>query len=320
MPLLTTKRIAVLMGGQSAEREISLRSGQAVCQALLRQGYDAVPVDVDNTVWSRLREIQAGVAFIALHGPGGEDGTIQGMLEILGIPYTGSGVQACAHAMDKSVTKAILEYFRIPVPRGLVRQSDERKSALPRSFGYPVVVKPVNQGSTVGITIVRRPRDLHAAVDTAFGYGDSILIEEYIEGRELTVGVLNARALPVVEIVAPNGFYNFAAKYTPGASTYRAPAPLTDRQSKLLQKLGLEVHHRLGCRGATRVDFRMDPKGRPFVLEINTVPGMTETSLLPMAARAAKLSYEALVEAILMSAMERAESGRSRSDEVTRCV
>lgn len=307
MALLTTKRIAVLMGGQSAEREISTRSGQAVWAALLRKGYNAIPLDVDQSVGSRLREVQAEMAFIALHGPGGEDGTIQGMLEILRMPYTGSGVQACAMAMDKVVTKALLEYHEIPVPRGLVRTRRERRVPLPREFGFPVVVKPINQGSTLGISIVRRSRDLAGAIELALTYGPTALIEEYIDGRELTVGVVNDRPLPAVEIEAPNGFYDYTAKYTPGASVYKAPAPIPQRTAKLLQSLALEVHQRLGCQGATRVDFRMDPRGRPFVLEINTVPGMTETSLLPMAAQAAKLSYESLVEAILQSAIERAD-------------
>ena len=306
MALLTTKRIGVLMGGQSAERDISIRSGQAVWAALLRKGYDAIPLDTDSGIASRLREVQAQVAFIALHGPGGEDGTIQGLLEILRVPYTGSGVQACAMAMDKVVTKALLNYHEIPVPRGIVRTKRERKTPLPRGWALPVVVKPVNQGSTVGISIVRRPKDLPTAVDQALQYGPNVLIEEYIKGRELTVGILNDRALPVVEIVAPNGFYDYAAKYTPGASVYKVPAPISNRHTKLLQTLALTVHHSLGCRGASRVDFRLDPHGRPFVLELNTVPGMTETSLLPMAAKAAHVSYETLVEAILHSAIDRA--------------
>ena len=306
--MLTTKRIAVLMGGQSSEREISIRSGQAALAALLRKGYDAVALDIDASVGSRLQDSKAQLAFIALHGPGGEDGTIQGMLEILRVPYTGSGVKACAVAMDKAMTKALLEHSGIPVPRGFVRTQRDRRTPLLRGFGLPVVVKPVSEGSTLGVTIVRQSRDLKAGFEAAFQYGPALLIEEYIEGREITVGVLNDRPLPVVEIVPPHGFYDFAAKYTPGASIYKVPAPLSDRQTKLAQGLALDVHRRLGCRGATRVDFRLDRRGRPFVLEINTVPGLTETSLLPMAAKAARLSYDALVEAILLSAVERETS------------
>ena len=305
MPLLTTKRIAVLMGGQSGERDVSIRSGQAAWTALLRKGYDAVALDVDSEVGVRLRDVQAQIAFIVLHGPGGEDGTIQGLLETLRVPYTGSGVEACAVAMDKVVTKAVLTYHGIPVPKGLVRARRERSTSLPRGYGLPVVVKPVNQGSTLGISIVRRSRELRTAVENAFQYGPTVLIEEYIEGRELTVGILNDRALPIVEIVAPGGFYDYAAKYTPGASVYKVPAPIPQRHSKVLQTLALQAHRCLGCRGASRVDFRLDPRGRPYVLELNTIPGMTETSLLPMAAKAARISYETLVEGILQSAIDR---------------
>jgi D-alanine-D-alanine ligase len=175
-----------------------------------------------------------------------------------------------------------------------------------------VVVKPVSEGSTLGVTIARTPREFSAGLKTAFQYGSSALVEDYIEGRELTVGVLNDRPLPVVEIVPPHGFYDFAAKYTPGATVYKAPAPLPASLAKRIQRLALDAHRRLGCRGATRVDFRLDRRSRPFVLEINTVPGLTETSLLPMAAKAARLSYEALVEAMLLSAVERESGSRKK--------
>ena len=305
MKLLTAKRIAVLMGGQSAEHEISIRSGRAVWTALIQKGYDAIPLEVDSSVVGRLREVRGQIAFIALHGPGGEDGTIQGMLEVIRIPYTGSGVQACAVAMDKSLTKILLEQSGMPVPRGFVLEQGDRRKPLPGGFKLPLVVKPVSQGSTLGITIVRKSRNLQKALDAAFAYGPAALIEEYIDGREFTVGILNDKALPVVEIIPQGGFYDFAAKYTPGATVYKAPAPLPGRPAKLLQALALQAHRRLGCRGATRVDFRLDRKGRPFLLELNTVPGMTETSLLPMAAKAARLSYEDMVEAILESALAR---------------
>ncbi|MEK7797623.1 MAG: D-alanine--D-alanine ligase [Nitrospirota bacterium] len=305
MKLLTAKRIAVLMGGQSAEHEISIRSGRAVWTALIQKGYDAIPLEVDSSVVGRLREVRGQIAFIALHGPGGEDGTIQGMLEVIRIPYTGSGVQACAVAMDKAMTKVLLEQNGVPGPRGFVLEQGDRRKPLPSGFKLPLVVKPVSQGSTLGITIVRKSRNLQKALDAAFAYGPAALIEEYIDGREFTVGILNDKALPVVEIIPQGGFYDFAAKYTPGASVYKAPAPLPGRTAKLLQALALQAHRRLGCRGATRVDFRLDRKGRPFLLELNTVPGMTETSLLPMAAKAARLSYEDMVEAILESALAR---------------
>ncbi len=305
MKLLTAKRIAVLMGGQSAEHEISIRSGRAVWTALIQKGYDAIPLEVDSSVVGRLREVRGQIAFIALHGPGGEDGTIQGMLEVIRIPYTGSGVQACALAMDKALTKILLEQRGMPVPRGFVLEQGNRRKPLPGGFKLPLVVKPVSQGSTFGITIVRKARDLQKALDAAFVYGPAALVEEYIDGREFTVGILNDKALPVVEIIPQGGFYDFAAKYTPGATVYKAPAPLPGRTAKLLQALALQAHRRLGCRGATRVDFRLNRQGHPFLLELNTVPGMTETSLLPMAAKAARLSYEDMVEAILESALAR---------------
>ncbi len=181
----------------------------------------------------------------------------------------------------------------------------EAAAGAPAPPRLPLVVKPVSEGSTLGITIVRKARDLQKGLDAAFAYGPAALIEEYIDGREFTVGILSDKALPVVEIIPQGGFYDFAAKYTPGASVYKAPAPLPSRTAKLLQALALQAPRRLGCRGATRVDFRLDRKGRPFVLELNTVPGMTETSLLPMAAKAARLSYEDMVEAILESALAR---------------
>ncbi|MEK6605294.1 MAG: D-alanine--D-alanine ligase [Nitrospirota bacterium] len=305
MKLLTAKRIAVLMGGQSAEHEISIRSGRAVWTALIQKGYDAIPLEVDSSVVGRLREVRGQIAFIALHGPGGEDGTIQGMLEVIRIPYTGSGVQACAVAMDKAMTKVLLEQSGVPVPHGFLLAQHDRRKPLPKGFKVPLVVKPVSEGSTLGITIVRKARNLQKALDAAFAYGPAALVEEYIDGREFTVGILNDKALPVVEIIPQGGFYDFAAKYTPGASVYKVPAPLPGRTAKLLQALALQAHRRLGCRGATRVDFRLDRKGRPFLLELNTVPGMTETSLLPMAAKAARLSYEDMVEAILESALAR---------------
>ncbi|MEK7221950.1 MAG: D-alanine--D-alanine ligase, partial [Nitrospirota bacterium] len=207
MKLLTAKRIAVLMGGQSAEHEISIRSGRAVWTALIQKGYDAIPLEVDSSVVGRLREVRGQIAFIALHGPGGEDGTIQGMLEVIRIPYTGSGVQACAVAMDKAMTKVLLEQNGVPGPRGFVLEQGDRRKPLPSGFKLPLVVKPVSQGSTLGITIVRKSRNLQKALDAAFAYGPAALIEEYIDGREFTVGILNDKALPVVEIIPQGGFY-----------------------------------------------------------------------------------------------------------------
>jgi D-alanine-D-alanine ligase len=224
---------------------------------------------------------------------------------VLRMPYTGSGVQTCAVAMDKAMTKRLLEHGGLPVPRGFVRTLRERRRPLPSGYKFPLVIKPLNQGSTLGITVIRKTRALRAALAAAFAYGPAALIEEYIDGRELTVAILNDRPLPIVEIIPKSGFYDFASKYTPGASHYQVPAKLSNRLTKQFQALALDMHRRLGCRGATRVDFRLNKRGRPFILELNTVPGMTEMSLLPMAAKAARLSYEDMVEAILTSALQR---------------
>src|SRR2546428_8461142 len=204
------------MGGLSAEREISLRSGRAVWAALSRNGYDAIRLEVDASVVARLREVRAQIAFIALHGPGGEDGTIQGMLEVLRMPYTGSGVQACALAMDKAMTKCLLEHGDLPVPRGFVRTLRERRRPLPSGFKLPLVVKPVSQGSTLGITIIRKRRGLGAALQAAFAYGSAGLIEEDIDGLGLTVSIFNEPPLPGAGIISKRGFFDFRAQDTPG--------------------------------------------------------------------------------------------------------
>jgi D-alanine-D-alanine ligase len=309
------------MGGQSSEREVSLRTGRAVLQSLVRCGYDAVSIDVSADLPRQLTDHRIQIAFLALHGPGGEDGTIQGFLETIGLPYTGSGVQASAVGMHKVVTKTLLAAHRIPVPAGTVVPRDELVSlskALKLSgTKLPVVVKPASQGSTIGVTIVRRPNQWSEALALAHRYDQEAMLEAYIPGHEVTVSILGGggtktMVLPAVEIVAPDGFYDFSAKYQKGKTQYLCPAPLPARILRQIGDLGLRTYQVLGCEGAARVDFRITPRGRPYVLEINTVPGMTETSLLPMAAAEAGIDYDALVERILQSALERA--GRMRED------
>ncbi|HEY5648979.1 MAG TPA: D-alanine--D-alanine ligase [Nitrospiria bacterium] len=306
--MLTKKRIGVLMGGRSAEREISLQSGRAIMESLKRQGASPVSIDVGPDIAERLAEAKIQLAFNALHGRGGEDGTIQGLLESLGIPYTGSGVLASALGMDKAMTKKILVMDGIPTPESRVirgqEDADKAVSELASGKGLPVVVKPNSEGSTLGVTIVDKPEALEAAIEASRKYDPVVLVESYIEGREITVGVLDGEALPVIEVVAEEDFYDFKAKYTKGKTEYRVPAPLSDEKSEAVQKLAVRTHELLGCRGATRVDFRMDQTSRPFVLEINTVPGMTETSLLPKAAAAAGITYDELVSRIVRSAAE----------------
>lgn len=313
-PLLTQARIGVLMGGQSSERDVSLRTGAAVHRALCRRGYDAVTIDVGPTLSRDLQDQKIAVVFLALHGPGGEDGSIQGFLETLGIPYTGSGIQASAVGMHKVTTKTVLAAHGIPVPAGLVIRRGEtmsRAQALRSAkLRWPVVVKPASEGSTIGITIVKKPAQWDQALAFAHQYDRDALVEAYIPGHEVTVSLLGRKdeaplVLPAVEIVAPGGFYDFSAKYEKGKTRYLCPAPLSSAVTKLIRHLALRTYEVLGCAGAARVDFRITPRGRPYVLEINTVPGMTETSLLPMAAAQAGIDYEELTERILESAVAR---------------
>lgn len=315
MGRMTNRRIAVLMGGRSSEREISLKTGQAVYQALLRRGYDVVAIDVGDRLYQDLKEQGVAIAFLSLHGSGGEDGSVQGFLETIGVPYTGSGVRASAVGMHKVMTKTLLAAHGIPVPPGTVIQEGNR-SSLPKilketKLQLPIVIKPVSQGSTIGVTIVRRAAQWKEALALAHRYDSEAMVESYIPGHEATVSILGAatnkpKVLPAIEIVAPEGFYDFAAKYQKGKTQYLCPAPLP---SKVLQKIG-ELAYRsyevLSCEGAARVDFRITPRGQPYVLEINTVPGMTATSLLPMAAAQAGIGYDDLVERILQSALDRA--------------
>lgn len=313
--VLTDKRIGVLMGGQSSEREVSLRTGQAVHQSLLRRGYQAVAIDVGPNLHRDLVEHKIQIAFLALHGPGGEDGTIQGFLETIGIPYTGSGIQASAVGMHKVTTKTLAASQGVPVPGGTVVRRGERPSlamALKAAkLKLPVVVKPASQGSTIGVTIVRKPAQWKPALALAHRYDPDAMVEAYIPGHEITVSILGGSEgqvaiLPAVEIVAPDGFYDFSAKYQKGKTQYLCPAPLPAKIAKQVAELGRRTYEALGCEGAARVDFRITPRGKPYLLEINTVPGMTETSLLPMAAGQAGLDYDALVECILQSALDRA--------------
>ena len=318
MARLTDATIGVLMGGRSSEREISLKTGAAVHQALIRRGYDAVAIDVTDRLAQDLETHHIALAFLSLHGPGGEDGTIQGFLETLGIPYTGSGVRASAVGMHKIVTKTLLAAHGIPVPPGTVIQRGDRSSLAKvlkaTHLSLPVVVKPASQGSTIGVTIVRRPSQWKEALALAHRYDPEAMVEGYIAGHEATVSILGkadggTTVLPAVEIIAPGGFYDFSAKYQKGKTQYLCPAPLPPRVLRTISELAQRTYVALGCEGAARVDFRITPRGKPYVLEINTVPGMTETSLLPMAASQAGIEYDGLVERILQSALDRAVQG-----------
>ena len=300
------------MGGKSAEREISLKTGKAIHAALRRCGYQASTVDVDASLPWVLKRKKVEVAFLALHGLGGEDGTVQGMLDVLGIPYTGSGVCASAVGMDKSMAKALVERGGVPVAFGMCLQKGETIGP-PKKLKWPLVVKPVDQGSTIGVSIVYNLAQWKTALRRVWRQGSVVLAESYIDGREIAVSVLDGKALPTVEILAPSGFYDFAAKYVKSETQYLCPAPLTKRQDRQVKEWAVRSYQVLGCEGAARIDFRINAQGRPFFLEINTIPGMTERSLLPMAAAQARISYEALTERILQSAFKRKSLGLRKS-------
>jgi D-alanine-D-alanine ligase len=305
MSRFNDKIVGVLLGGLSKEREISLKSGQAVLDALLVKGYDAVPVDVGRDVDAALQDKGVEVAFLALHGRYGEDGSIQGLLEIRGIPYTGSSVLASALAMDKYLTKELVRRIGIAVPDDYFFDavSDDLKTFLKKNtFSYPLIVKPSREGSTIGIARAEDDSQLQAAITAAARLDSRVLVEKFVQGREVTVGILNGQPLPVLEVRPKKGFYDFEAKYTVGATEYFCPADLPPALASRLQEDSLKVYRLLSCEGVARADFIISESQTPYFLEINTLPGMTATSLVPKAARAAGISFEDLVEKILLSA------------------
>jgi D-alanine-D-alanine ligase len=294
-----TKHVAVLMGGWSAEREISLRSGRACAAAAEKAGYRVTRVDVGRDIATVLTTLKPDVALNVLHGRPGEDGTLQGILEILGIPYSHSGVMASAVAMQKDVAKVVMKAGGVPVPEGMVvsRRDAAKQHPLPR----PYVLKPIAEGSSVGVFIVTEqhahpPQEL-TREDWAFG--ELILAERYIPGKELTCAVMGDKALDVIEIVAATKFYDFEAKYAPGGSKHLLPAPISPFVYQEVRRLALKAHHALGCRGVTRADFRYDDQAVGteglVCLEVNTQPGMTETSLVPELAAYAGMTFDELV-------------------------
>ncbi len=295
-------RVGVLYGGLSAEREVSLKSGRAVGLALQEAGYLVTLIDVDRQVFEKLKKSHVEVVFIALHGAYGEDGTIQGVLEYLKIPYTGPGVMASSIAMNKVMTKRILLSHGILTPDYTVPALISDEIAVPPG-GYPLVVKPVAEGSSLGMSIVTGAEELPKALAEARSFSHQVMIESYISGIELTAAVLGDEALPLIEIRARGGVYDFQAKYTKGYSEYLVPAPTSPEISQKVKDLARTSARVLGCtRGAVRVDFRLDMENHPYVIEINTVPGMTETSLLPQAAEAAGLDFVTLIDRILQGA------------------
>lgn len=305
-------RVGILMGGPSSERAVSLRSGSAVYESLKNQDLDVVPIDIQIDNWQQncelIRQMQIDIAFIALHGYFGEDGQIQTLLEELEIPYTGSGSSASHLAMDKVASHQIFQREGLPVPKYLVFSAGDSVDVgqlIAANSAPPFVVKPAAQGSSIGLSIVKSERELEEAVKSAFGFGESIIIEEYIPGREITVGILGDSALPVVEIIPQNEFYDYEAKYTLGKSEYVVPACLSPQETTQIQKIAQSAYRVLGCSGLSRVDMRLNPENRPFILEVNSIPGLTETSLLPKAAKAAGIDFAQLCIHILRLAYER---------------
>lgn len=298
-------RVGVLYGGRSAEREVSLMSGRGVCEALRSVGVDAHLFDTGEQGLVELAQAGFDRVFIALHGRYGEDGTIQGALEILGVPYTGSGPMASSLAMDKIMTKRIWLQHGLPTPRFAVLTGDADLDAA-ADLGFPLMIKPPHEGSTLGITKVESAEGLEAAYGLAAQFDEEVLAEQFICGRELTVPVLgkgrDARALPVVEIIAPGGNYDYEHKYHSDDTCYVCPAELDGELTKRVQSLAEEAYRALGCEGWGRADFMLDADGTPWLLEMNTAPGMTGHSLVPMSARAAGMSYADLCVAILSTA------------------
>ncbi|MDW8294488.1 MAG: D-alanine--D-alanine ligase [Aquificaceae bacterium] len=287
-------RVAVLMGGKSEEREISLRSGEAVLRALLSLGHEAVALDLTEDLCQRLLELKPDKVFIALHGTYGEDGRVQGLLDLLGIEYVGSGVLGSSLAMDKDLTKKVASFHCIPVPRWMCLRSptEEFEWSL-----YPAVVKPADQGSSVGLFLVEEEKDLKEAVERCFKVSKKVMVEEYIRGRDVTVGILRDRALPPIEIRPKKGIYDYESKYTSGMTDY----VFLEEEGLVqkLQELALTLHRALELKDFSRVDFRVSEEDTPYLLEVNTIPGMTELSLFPKACKRAGIDFTEMVEILL---------------------
>jgi D-alanine-D-alanine ligase len=313
-------RVAVLKGGRSYERQVSLASGARVEDALERLGHEVIGIDVGSDLLRRLRDAACELAFIALHGPGGEDGAVQQLLEVLQLPYTGSGVSACARCSDKVLAKHALRDAGLPTPDWVAFSDSafrelgaaDTLDAIELRLDFPLVVKPASQGSALGIKFARTPDDVPAALVAAFSYGRNVLLERYVAGRDLAVSVLGrvgggAEVLPVAEAI-PQGqeFYDFAARYDIGRTVFECPAALDDALTARVQQIALDAYELLGCDGFARVDMMVADDDEPQILEINPIPGLTETSLLPQAADAAGIAFDELVARVVEVAQARA--------------
>lgn len=294
---MKSKKVAVLYGGMSAEREISLKSGKAAYDALVRLGYDTALIDMDKDVAFKIKESGAEVCFVALHGTYGEDGRIQGMLDIMGIPYTGSGFEANMLGFDKLLSKEHFVKCNVPTARYIEPKDDKMPFA-------KCVVKPCRQGSSVGVSIVDNEKDYAAAIKEAFKFDSKVMVEEYVAGKEMTVSILDGVALPIIWIRPKKGVYDFESKYTKGMTEYVFETELNDDQYKYVQQTALKAFNAIGCSGYGRADIIFDGK-EAYVLEINTLPGMTETSLLPKAAGKAGMTFDTMVDKMLHGALKK---------------
>jgi D-alanine-D-alanine ligase len=300
-------KIAILAGGLSGEREISLKSGKAVYDALRDRNLDVSLVDIGANFASNVSQYKGTVAFLALHGEFGEDGRIQALLEEAGIPYTGSGVKASQLAMDKAESRKLFikNGLLVPPHKIITKKTDEK--SITRGLSMPLVIKPKSAGSSLGLSIVKSASELTKALREAFRYGDIAIAEKYIHGREFTVGILDGRALPVIEIYTRANVYDYDAKYKDESTRYILPVTLDERYYSAMQKIAVKAHNILECRDFSRVDMRMDNYGNIYILEVNTIPGMTERSLLPKAARASGMGFADLCTKLIELAYERKE-------------
>ncbi len=298
-------RVAVLMGGAAAEREVSLRSGNAVLKALLDRGVDAVGLDVGENLVEPLLQSKYDRVFNIIHGRGGEDGVLQGALEALGIPYTGSGVLASALAMDKLRTKLCWLGARLPTPGWMLLEKDDDLTRCAEQLGFPLIVKPANEGSSIGMSRAGNFDELKQAWKVAAQYNCSVFAEVWVVGKEYTAAVLNGQPLPLIRLETPNAFYDFDAKYRADTTRYHCPCGLDGQTEAALQELAVKACQVLGVKGWGRVDLLVDEENRPWLIEVNTVPGMTDHSLVPMAAKANGIEFDELVWRILETSLGR---------------
>lgn len=311
---MSKEKILVLMGGTSEEREVSLRSGKAVLNALLSRGYQAIGIDYNASAINEIISEKPDLVFLALHGKNGEDGTVQGLLDSINIAYTGSGLAASVLCMDKTLSKKIFQFEGIPgadfriLKRNVLSSLNETGICLKKEIGIPMVVKAATQGSSIGTYIVNREEDIIPAIQNAFKYSQEVLVEQFIAGKELTVAVVgneDPQVLPIIEVTSSNEFYDYESKYTQGMCQHIIPARINNSDREKITNISRQVYNLMGCRGFARIDFILGNNGQPYVLEVNTIPGMTEMSLVPDAARAAGMSFEELVEKIVQLALEK---------------